>query len=332
MMTSTAWTWTQAQLARACHAHMPVLWVHWQNHTLFASPFARAGRALALSVATSGALVLLWQSLAGWAALPSSRWAQRQLQVRVQTRQQVDQQAQAVGALAAMERLRQVALDQQAQIDEQVLAWPNSALRLSLLNQMQQMAQQRGLHVRHLRSLHEPAQHGYEGSAVHFSVLGTEWAVHAYWQALQQLLQNGAWTSWAIRLQPDGQYSFEGHLALLWDAQDAITDTGVALQWHASVAASAAAQPVAVPVHAHVLSDQSQAQMRVVGAAQSTLPGNPETAWTWIRSGTSVHLVRPGQLLGREHSKVGFTDALGLRLSAGAGQADSQLGWEVVKP
>lgn len=312
--------------------HLPQLHVRWQNQSLFASPLSRVMRALVLSACAFGLSLLLWSAaiaLMDW-QVPTAQWQQHQLQAHARANQLVTQHGQRQVAQARLEKLRLAALDHQVQMDELTVAWPNSGMRLSLLSRLQSMAQQRGLHVLYLNATPEGAQHGYEGTALKFSVRGTEWATHAYWQALNQLFQNGVWTTWACRVLPDGQYVLEGQMSLLWDAQDAFTDTGVELQDHSATLASEVAG--ATPSAWHVLPSQSQSQMRVVGAAQATQTDRQASAWTWVRVGTQIHLVRSGQRLGLEQSQAKFTDAQGLWLSPGWGQPDIQLGWEEVKP
>jgi hypothetical protein len=323
--------WFMAFGVRFCNRFMPLLTLNWQNQTLFSSPIARCWRALALGGFTCALVLLSWQLAVPWAAwpLPSVQWQQHQEMTQLASKHMAAQQNMTSAFEANMAQLRAAALEHHQQMDDLILAWPNSAIRLSLLNLLHQMAQQRGLQVLQLKSTPEPEQHGYEGSSVKFNVLGTEWATHAYWQALNQLFQNGLWVSWVYRLLPDGQYALEGHLSLLWDAQDAFTDTGVALQDHA---AASKKQAVPLPSVQHVLPDQSHGQMRLVGSAQAEHSEKPTTAWTWIRSGAQVHLVRPGQLLGKEQLMVRFADAEGLWLSPGEGLSDIQLGWDGVKP
>jgi hypothetical protein len=332
-------TWGDT-LAQSSLKHLPQLHLRWQNQSLFVSPVSRVLRALSLGACALGLMLLLWpvaSALLGW-SVPTAQWQQHQLQARALADSWAEKQKQEQILQARLEKSRRAAIAHQVQIDELILAWPNSGLRLSLLNRLQSMAQQRGLHVLYLNAAQEAGQQGYEGSALKFSVRGTEWATHAYWQALNQLFQNGLWTSWACRLLPDGQFALEGQMSLLWDAQDAFTDTGVELQEHSTALASQGANPL--DSAGHVLPGQSQSQMRVVGAAQpvqrdqhaSANASASASAWTWIRAGTQIHLVRSGQRLGLEQSQAKFADAQGLWLSPGLGQADIQLGWEDVKP
>lgn len=311
---------------------LPLLHLRWQNQSLFTTPLARGMRALGLCAASVGGVLVVWQSLClAWALpVPSVQWTQIQKHALAVASQHAAQQRQAQSSQIQLEQLRRASIDHQTQIDELVLAWPNANLRMSMLSRLQSMAQLRGLQTLQMKALPDAAQQGYEATQLKFSVRGTEWAAHAYWQALNQLFQNGLWLSWSCRLLPDGQYSFEGHMTLLWDAQDAFTDTGLELQ-------SMAAQPTEKPAPhvnsaVHVLPDQSQSQMRVVGAARVAQPGDNSTAWTWIRHGSHIQLVQPGQRLGLEQSQAGYSDDQGLWLKSGRGMPDTQLSWEGGKP
>ena len=308
-------------------------WVlNWQNQSLFASPMQVAGAALLLCSCLGGLVPVLWR---GWVAafglsVPSAQWIEHQQQVQETMRLAVLQQSQAQTAEAAFAQQDLLLRQHQAHVDDLLVAWPNSAIRLTLLPRLHRMAQQRGLVVQQVKLTPEPAVHGFEASALKFSVLGTEVAVNAYWQDLDQWLQNGLWTAWVCRRQADGRYVLEGHLFLLWDAQDADTDTGVALQFEAAALAHSR-DPSREP-SAHVLPKESHSQMRVVGLAQSSHATDLGETWTWVRSGSQTHLVRPGQQLGLEQSQAKRTDAQGLWLGSGGGQPEVQLEWEVVKP
>jgi hypothetical protein len=327
----------QNAFARWCDVRFPVLHLRWQNQSLFESSSARGMRVLSFGFCWFCLVLLLWQ---GGSALmdlqvPTAQWQKHQLQAIALAHQAAEQQAQRAASESSLHKFRRAAMDRQAAIDELSLAWPNSAVRLTLLSRLQNMAQLRGLQVLQLKTSQEPDQHGFEVSSLTFSVRGTEWATHAYWQALNQFFQNGLWTSWASRLQPDGQYTLDGKLSLLWDAQDAFTDTGVALQEaHVAslVAPLVAPQTASLSSHKHVLPEQRQSEMRVVGAAQAENFDKQTTAWTWVRWGTQIHLVQPGQFLGLEHSQAKFADQHGLWLSHGVAQPETQLRWEDVKP
>ena len=308
-------------------------WVlNWQNQSYFASPMLQAWWVMLLCLCWVGLLQALWRGLVAALALsvPSAQWIERQQQVQEALRQSAVQQTQAMKVQADLAQQDLLIRQHQAQVDDLLVAWPNSAIRLSLLHRLHRMAQQRGVMVQQLKLMPEPAKHGEEASTFKFSVQGAEGAVHAFWQDLDQWLQNGLWSSWVCRRQADGRYVLEGQLSLLWDAQDADTDTGVALQ--AEAAALANLQAPSILSSAHVLPKESQSQMRVVGVAQSSHLSDKGAAWTWVRSGSQTHLVRPGQHVGLEQSQAKWTDAQGLWLSPGLGQPDVRLDWDGVKP
>jgi hypothetical protein len=310
----------------------PSLHLRWQNQILFSSPISRAWRAIGLCAISMAWVFVLWACLPDLLSLqlPSVRWQKYQeLALAVADRNEVLKKQNKL-TQSQSDKLRQTALDHQAQIDELTVAWPNSNLRLSLLNQLQSMAQLRGLQVIDLKASQEPIQYGYEVSHLKFSVRGTEWAAHAYWQSLNQLFQNGEWIAWSCRLLPDGQYKFEGQMSLLWDAQDAFTDTGVDLQSMPTPRRENSTSNASSV--RHVLPDQSQSQMRVVGAARVMHAGGDQTAWTWIRHGNQIHLVQSGQLLGLEQSQASYSDSQGLWLRSGMGMPDTQLDWDGGKP
>lgn len=331
MNTSKFEFWRVGLLIRFCYSTAPELALRWQNQKLFSSPLSRCLRALLVSLSSCGVVWVGWQFLVSWAALPvpSFQWHAQQTLAQKEAVHQMQQYKHALSMQTSLTQLRAVTSHQQAQIDDLILAWPNSALRLSLLSLLQQMAHERSLHVIQLKSTPESAQHGYEGSSLKFNVRGSEWATHAFWQALNQLFQNGLWLSWVYRLLPDGQYALEGHIALLWDSQDAFTDTGVALQ---SQAVTAVPIAQAVPTLVHVLPDHSQTHMRLAGSAQGALAGRGESDWAWVRAGSEIRLIRSGQLLGKEQSMVRHVDAQGLWLSSGQGLPDVRLSWEGGQP
>ena len=316
-----------------CFKHLPALHLHWQNQSLMALPVARGLCLMLLSAGMLGWVLLAWQwlpNLLNW-SVPSARLHQQQMLARQLADQREAQQRQRNELQTHLENDSVTARNHQADIDELLLAWPNSNLRMHLLQRLQSMAQRHGLQVVQMKMWPDTDQHGYEVTQLTFSVRGAEGATHAYWQALNQLLQNGLWTSWSCRLLPEGQYGLEGHLSLLWDAQDAFTDTGVEMQ----------SQPIPRKVYkapslnfpGHVLPEHSQSQMRVVGAALAANPDNNNAnAWTWVRLGNQVHLVQSGQRLGSEQSLATYSDDQGLWLRPGNGMPDSQLVWESRKP
>jgi hypothetical protein len=133
----------------------------------------------------------------------------------------------------------------------------------------------------------------------------------------------------------------EGQLHLLWDAQDAFTDTGVELQANSRSAAGSAAE-VKTNLNnlnaqkSHLWPDQSLSQMRLVGAAQSVDPLSKDWSWTLLQLGRQIQAVRPGQYLGIENRRVLSLDAQGLWLEGGPGTELrlplTLLAWEKVLP
>jgi hypothetical protein len=185
-----------------------------------------------------------------------------------------------------------------------------------------------------------PNEHGYEAGILSFFVRGSEVATASFWKALNQLFQNGNWTALTWRRLPDGNFSLEGQLHLLWDAEDAFTDTGVELQ-----ANSRSASEVQVKLHvnnnvnvqkSHLWPDQSVSQMRLVGAAQSVDPLSKDGSWTLLQLGRQIQAVRPGQYLGIENRRILSLDTRGLWLEGGTGTEPSLprtlLAWEKVLP
>jgi len=142
--------------------------------------------------------------------------------------------------------------------------------------------------------------------------------------------------TWVFRALPNGLSSLEGQLQLLWDAEDAFTDTGVELL-DAALTGPETGRTSWTPRKtdeniAHALPDQSQQSMQVVGSARPSGAAENLATWTWIRSGTQIHLVQSGQRLGLEKLRVGQVDDRGLWLLDESGQSDTKLGWEHVKP
>ena len=308
-------------------------WVmNWQNRNFLATPLQQAGFVWVLSLCCGALLMALWWVLVTQAVLPlpSVQLMARQQHFKETLRQSAAQQSQAMNLRNGLDKQRLLILQHQAQIDDLRAAWPNAALRLTLLHRLQRMAHQRGLLVQQLKLMPEPSVNGSDASSLKFSVLGTEDAVQAYWQDLDQWLQNGLWTSWVFRRQADGRDVLEGQLSLRWDTSDADTDTGVELQ--AEALALANLQTSSAPKRDHVLPKESQVHMKVVGTAQSGLPDGHGEAWTWVRSGAQIYLVRPGQHVGLEQSQAKMTDSQGLWLSPGLGQPEARLDWDVVKP
>jgi hypothetical protein len=214
----------------------------------------------------------------------------------------------------------------QAQVDELILAWPNSAFRMQLVHRLQQLAQTKNLHIVQMKFTPTPDEKGFEAGALDFSLKGSQAATYAYWQSLNQLFQNGVWPKLIWRLLPTGEYSLEGQINLLWDAEDAFTDTGVELQAASRVKAKN------LSVGERVLPDHSVAQMRLVGTVQTLAEPQTKLFWTILQSGRQISSVRPGQYLGIENRLVLSLDTKGLWLGDEFGQPSTLLAWEKVAP
>jgi hypothetical protein len=217
-------------------------------------------------------------------------------------------------------------LNYQAQVDDLILAWPNSAFRMQLVHHLQQLAQTKNLHIFQMKFTPMPDEQGFEAGTLDFSLKGSQAATYAYWQSLNQLFQNGVWPKLIWRLLPTGEYSLEGQINLLWDAEDAFTDTGVELQ------AASRTKAKNLSVGERVLSDHSVAQMRLVGTVQTLAGPQTQLFWTLLQSGRQISSVRPGQYLGIENRLVLYLDTKGLWLGDEFGQPSTLLAWEKVTP
>ena len=241
----------------------------------------------------------------------------------------------------ANEKTKASQMEYQLALDELILAWPNSALRSQLIHRLQRMAHSQNLRIEQMALTPLPNEHGFEAGTLSFLVKGPEISTASYWKALNQLFQNGNWTALTWRRLPDGSFSLEGQLHLLWDAQDAFTDTGVELQANSRRAAVSAAE-VKTNLNnlnaqkSHLWPDQSLSQIRLVGAAQSVDPLSQDWTWTLLQLGRQIQAVRPGQYLGIENRRVLSLDAQGLWLEGGLGTELrlplTLLAWEKVLP
>ena len=337
-MIANAWQFMLSAIAQWAAEKVPQWALRWQNRVLFESTLPRAVRALVVMALTMMSLQLLVHGFDTLVPmqLPSAKWQQHQESTHRLLQQLNLQQTQFAVAQTQLNSNNVLLEAQQIQVDDLTVAWPNSNLRLSMLNRLQQMAQRRGLQVLDLKASQETPLHGYETSTLRFNVKGSEGAVQAYWQALNQLFQNGLWVSWVFRALPNGLSSFEGQLQLLWDADDAFTDTGVELL-DAALTGSETKPNSLIPrkTHedlTHALPDLSPQSMQIVGAARPSGAAENIAAWTWIRSGAQIHLVQSGQRVGLEKHRVGQVDDRGLWLLDESGQSETKLGWELVKP
>jgi len=226
-----------------------------------------------------------------------------------------------------------------AQDDERLAQWPNSALRMPLLSQLQVLAVQMGLKVMELKALPSPNAHGFESSRIQLQMKGTQQATYAYWQSLDRVFANGIWPSLSWVLQADGQYVLSAQLHLWWDVDDAYTDTGVEVRWHDDWIKRAISDQAAVQLSAqttaqsflanagHVFPDQSRMHMQLVGV------GNGEqTTWALVKSGYQVLPVQMDQYLGSEKVKIKYANAQGLWGEVAEGVVQKLLTWEAGKP
>ena len=302
--------------------------LRWRNRTLFRSVWARVGRAILMCGVSMVFLLGAWQALTAAGLMPSYR-LQWQYMANAHMTRQAEQSLQIANSTAlslANAQSNHALLAYQAQVDELILAWPNSAFRMQLVHRLQQLAQTKNLHIVQMKFTPTPDEQGFEAGALDFSLKGSQAATYAYWQSLNQLFQNGVWPKLIWRLLPTGEYLLEGQINLLWDAEDAFTDTGVELQ--------AASQVIAknFSVGERVLPDHSVAQMRLVGTVQTLAEPQTKLFWTILQSGRQISSVRPGQYLGIENRLVLSLDTKGLWLGDEFGQPSTLLAWEKVAP
>ena len=348
------------QLRWALFRVCPVCAVRWRNGFWGQSRLARIGIFTVWGTTSflSIHLLVLVITWMGWATRPSQQL--HLMEIEVANLQAQHRQVSAVAVarqqqhVKSMQELHQL----ENQSFEVMRHWPNSAIRMPLLSQLQYLAAQHGLRVVLLKStltpplsqalkpslnLPDASAMGFERTTLRLQLTGTERATYTYWQTVNRLLPNGLWTQLSWKLAPDGLYLLEGQLQLWWEPQDADTDTGVEVRW------PQAPQPAPSVSHqvkdmAHVFPNHPQAQMRVVGMGQwgaATLTSPPAsaspssitpTAWAMVKSGNQVLPVQVGQLLGLEKSKVTFTNAQGLWLAPAGSGAQHLVAWETLKP
>jgi hypothetical protein len=308
----------------------PQVAFHWRNRSLFRSHKARVARAIVICGLSIASGLGAWHFLvvSAWIQSPHSQW---QLMLKAQqTKQQAlaVQEAKLQALAVSHARSHSTLLEYHAQVDELILAWPNSALRMQLISHLQQLAHTHKLHIAQMKLTPLPNEQGFEVATLDFSLKGPQWATFVYWQSMTQLFQNGIWPALSWRLLPDGAYALEGQVHLLWDAEDAFTDTGVELQERSRVKVAQRDRSLDV----HVLSDHPLGQMRLVGAVQPLEASNGELFWTLLQSGRQTMAVRTGHYLGIENRRVLSLDAQGLWLEGDRGQPPSLLAWDKVSP
>ena len=327
----------------------PAASLRWRNGQLFATAQARGWRATLVGSLSMLLFGMAWQLLSGAGWIHSHRVAMKQWQGEQTTLQNIEalQQIKLEALALANEKRKATQLEYQLALDDLILAWPNSAMRSQLIDRLQRMAQSQNLRIEQMALAPLPNEHGYEAGTLSFIVKGSELATASFWKALNQLFQNGNWTALTWRRLPDGNFLFEGQLHLLWDAEDAFTDTGVELQARGRSAADAKVNlkqklndtnytnKISLQ-KSHLWPDQSLSQMSLVGAAQSADPSNKDWTWTLLQLGRQIQAVRPGQYLGLENRLVLSLDAQGLWLEGATGTELSLpltlLAWDKVLP
>ena len=306
----------------------PLAALHLRNRTLFRSVWARLGRAILMCGVSMVLLFGAWQALTAAGFMPSYRLQWQHMANAHMTRQAELslQMANSTALTLAHAQRNHALLEYQAQVDELILAWPNSVFRMHLIHRLQQLAQTKNLHIVQMKFTPMPDEQGFEAGALDFSLKGSQAATYVYWRSLNQLFQNGVWPKLIWRLLPTGEYSLEGQIILLWDAEDAFTDTGVELQAASRVKAKSTS------VDERVLPDHSVAQMRLVGTGQTLAEPQAKLFWTLLQSGRQIIAVRPGQYLGIENRRVLSLDVQGLWLADEFGQPAALLAWEKGTP
>ena len=184
---------------------------HWRNRSLFRSVWARVGRAILLCGASMVFLFGACQALIASEFVPSYRlqWQQMAKANITRVAEQALQKANANALSLTHAQRNDALLEYQSQIDELILAWPNSAFRMQLVHRLQQLAQTKNLHIVQMKFTPMPDEQGFEAGALDFSLKGSQAATYAYWQSLNQLFQNGVWPKLIWRLLPSGEYSLE---------------------------------------------------------------------------------------------------------------------------
>ncbi len=304
--------------------------VHWRNRTLFRTMRARIARAILVCVLCTASVQGGWHLLTAADLIQSHHLQWRQLLTALQTQQAeyALQDAKRQALALKMAQRNAALLEYHSQVDELILAWPNSALRMQLISHLQQLARTHKLQLVQMKLTPLNNEQGFELAALDFSLKGAQWATFAYWQSMTQLFQNGIWPALSWRLLPDGEYALEGQVHLVWDAEDAFTDTGVELQEASRVKAEQRDRTLDV----RIFPDHPLGQMRLVGAGQPLSTPHGELFWTLLQSGRQIMAVRTGHYLGIENRRVLSLDAQGLWLGGEGGQPPSLLAWDKGTP
>ena len=318
----------------------PALALQWRNGIFFEPLWTRACASMALTglaaIGVIAAASLL--TLTGAYISQDNRRSELAQDLEALKRQAVLLQSEQASRQAVLQKNQSVLRELEEKSGDLLVHWPNSALRMPLLSQLQGLAVRRDVQLVKIQALSLPDEMGFESSAVRFHLKGTALATYGYWQTLNHVFSNGSWKRLSWELGPDGLFSFEAQLNLWWDSQDAYTDTGVAVRWNDALthAPNVTASPEvgeSLPMH-HVFPNQSHAQMRMVGFAKfdTDKPSNIPKVWALVKSGHQVLPVQTGQLVGTEKLRVQRVDAQGLWLATQSDHPQTLVIWEAPKP
>lgn len=334
------WGWLRLGMWRL----FPSASLLWRNDAMWQSAKVRRWLASSWFLMAVASTVCIQFFLHHSGLVPSSFAERNQLMENIHRYQiQVTQkQAEGAGRNALMAQAKEALNTMSAQSDAWVAHWPNSALRMPLLSQLQVLATRTGLTVVELKALPLPDAHGFESSGVQMQMKGSERATYAFWQSLDQVFVNGIWPQLSWVRQADGQYLLSAQVQLWWDADDAMTDTGVSVRWHDVLAfrggPDAVVSQALTPHAVHVFPNQSHLQMRLVGAGLSSAessgpPHQPAHAhWALVKSGQQVLPIQSGQYLGTERAKMLFANEQGLWGELGEGAVEKLILWEGKSP
>ena len=316
----------------------PALALQWRNGIFFESLWTRACACMALTGLAAMCVIAAANllTLTGAYVGQENKRSELAQDVGALKRQALLLQSEHATRHAVLQNNQSVLHELAEKSGDLLVHWPNSALRMPLLSQLQGLAVQRDLQLVKMQALTLPDEMGFESSAVRFHLKGTQMATYGYWQTLNHVFSNGSWKRLSWELGPDGLFSFEAQLNLWWDSQDAYTDTGVAVRWNDALtqAPRVTAPTQAAESMSHAFPNQSHAQMRMVGFAQSDTdkPPHISRAWALVKSGHQILPVHTGQLVGIEKLRVQWVDAQGLWLATQSGHPQTLVMWEAPKP
>ena len=154
---------------------------HWRNRSLFRSVWTRVGRAILLCGVSMAFLFGAWQALIAFEFVPSYRlqWQQMAKENITRVAEQALQNANANALSLTHSQRNDALLEYQSQVDELILAWPNSAFRMQLVHRLQQLAQTKNLHIVEMKFTPMPDEQGFQAGALDFSLKGSQAATYA---------------------------------------------------------------------------------------------------------------------------------------------------------